>query len=150
MENQSSGVGQVHPDEPAAPAGWYPDPTAGGVQRWWDGHKWGPLQAEQPNPYAPPNPHTQGPARKSLNIAVWLTVFWPGAGHFYLGLKKKGMPFFVVYAVVFVVSSFVFGVGILFVFIAWLVLVILTMVSIPGDTVKVNEVLANGQQVYEG
>jgi hypothetical protein len=28
----------------AAPAGWYPDPTAGGRQRWWDGTRWYPPQ----------------------------------------------------------------------------------------------------------
>jgi hypothetical protein len=29
-------------DTPKAPAGWYPDPTAPGTVRWWDGEKWDP------------------------------------------------------------------------------------------------------------
>jgi hypothetical protein len=24
------------------PAGWFPDPSANGSQRWWNGHEWGP------------------------------------------------------------------------------------------------------------
>jgi len=34
-----------------APAGWYPDPTAPGTQRWWDGQQWAP-----PSPPTVTNP----------------------------------------------------------------------------------------------
>lgn len=33
---------------PTIPPGWYPDPTAGGAQRWWDGRAWGPHASAVP------------------------------------------------------------------------------------------------------
>ncbi|MDN4483764.1 DUF2510 domain-containing protein [Demequina lignilytica] len=39
-------VGTMRPDAPApakdAAAGWYPDPTLPGQQRYWDGEAWTP------------------------------------------------------------------------------------------------------------
>lgn len=37
----------------SAPAGWYPDPQAGGRLRWWDGHQW---TAHVPSATAPSSP----------------------------------------------------------------------------------------------
>lgn len=37
---------------PSAPAGWYPDPTAAGFQRYWDGVQW----TEHAAPLAPSAP----------------------------------------------------------------------------------------------
>src|ERR1700677_3706852 len=35
---------------PHPPAGWYPDPTNPGTQRWWDGQQWAaPSQPDPPN-----------------------------------------------------------------------------------------------------
>ena len=39
------------------------------------------------------------PQEKSSGIALLLTVLWPGAGHLYLGLTQKAMPYFVANAI---------------------------------------------------
>ncbi len=41
-------TGFAAPAPAAAPAGWYPDPTNGGQQRWWDGTRWYPSQGGAP------------------------------------------------------------------------------------------------------
>jgi hypothetical protein len=133
----------------AAPAGWYPDPTAGGAQRWWDGHKWAPPQAQQSNPYAPPGPYTQRPALKSSGLAVVLTFLWPGVGHFYLGLTKRGLPYFLVNVGFLALAFLTFGLSFLFSVLSWLVTFIIAVISITGDTAKVNQVLSSGQEVYD-
>lgn len=64
------------------PAGWYPDPSDPGTQRYWDGSAWtdhsAPLAQAQGDPagYTGPTPgHT------SLLVAGWLTaIFFPPVG----------------------------------------------------------------------
>ncbi len=79
--------------------GWYPDPESRG-QRWWDGQAWGPRAPQAPASvpsFAPAA--TFPPQEKSSGIAVLLTVLWPGAGHLYLGLTQKAIPYFVANAI---------------------------------------------------
>lgn len=90
MPGGMSGSGDV-------PAGWYPDPTSPGVERWWDGHAWstqaraagapaplppsaGPSgQQRAPYAYTPPAPST--PAKRSgcLGIATGVMLGIVGA-----------------------------------------------------------------------
>jgi uncharacterized tellurite resistance protein B-like protein len=52
--------------EPSAPAAWYPDPSATGVLRWWDGHAWTEhTHVSNPEPAAavdPPSPASAAPS----------------------------------------------------------------------------------------
>lgn len=41
-------------DRPSTPAGWYPDPSGTGGQRWWDGQRW--TDNLQPPAGGPPPP----------------------------------------------------------------------------------------------
>ena len=55
-------------DTPTTPAGWYPDPTAPGTERYWDGAAWtdhsrpvagaSPAPPTPPAPPAPPTPYS--------------------------------------------------------------------------------------------
>src|SRR5665811_878864 len=52
--------------EPSMPAAWYPDPSATGVLRWWDGHTWTEhTHVSNPEPAAavdPPSPASAAPS----------------------------------------------------------------------------------------
>ena len=71
-----------------------------------------------------------------------LTVLWPGAGHLYLGLTQKAMPYFVANAlgVVFVLSIYLSPIGILI----WLVTLCMTIGSVTRETNQVNDALRRG------
>lgn len=63
------------PDRPPAPvAGWYPDPSGSGQQRWWDGSAWGAVQPSAPPPSTHPSapPPSSGAARKPTRVGVWV------------------------------------------------------------------------------
>ena len=105
-------------------AGWYPDPEWHGYQRYWDGVQWTQHRA---------------PAReqKSSAVAALLTFLWPGAGHFYLGLTSKGLPYFVINGVLLVLTlmTWIFlPLG----FLVWVVTLCMTIGSVTRDTAVVN------------
>ncbi len=129
----------------AAQPGWYPDPEGLG-QRYWDGQAWGP-RAPQPSVYVPPfqQAATFPPQEKSSGVAVLLTVLWPGAGHLYLGLTQKAIPFFVANAigVVFALSIYLFPIAILI----WLVTLCMTVGGITQETNQVNHALRRGHRI---
>ena len=75
-------------DTPTTPPGWYPDPTAPGTERYWDGTAWTdhsrPVAVAPPAPApAPPAPYSTpsgtpapvggvaGAAKKPDNYLVW-------------------------------------------------------------------------------
>jgi len=87
-----------------------------------------------------------GPQEKSSGVAVLLTVLWPGAGHLYLGLSKKAIPYVVANAI---------GLGLglmLFIllpisFVIWLVTLVMTVGSVTDDTNLVNDAIRRGQRI---
>lgn len=128
---------------PQPTPGWYPDPATG-AQRWWDGQGWAV------GPPAAPNPGYQpavvlGPQEKSSGIAVLLTVLWPGAGHLYLGLTKKAVPFVVANAVGFILAWTVVLAPISF--LIWLVTLVMTVGKVTDDTNMVNDAIRRGLRI---
>ena len=138
---------QTPPPLPAP--GWYPDPSGVG-QRWWDGQAWGP--ASPPPAAMVPMPQqavvAYVPAQKSSGLALLFTILWPGAGHLYLGLSKKGTPFVVANAIGAVLGFFT----VLFLpvtLIIWVVTLAMTVGSVNSDTEMVNQALREGRRITE-
>ena len=52
--------------QPRPPAGWYPDPTNPGGQRYWDGNAWTATAAA--------GPATTGPSARTEPLAIWSLV----------------------------------------------------------------------------
>lgn len=130
------------PASPRVPPGWYPDPDGYG-NRWWDGSQWGPRMPLNPYPAGPPVylPQTE----KSSGLAVLFTILWPGAGHLYLGLSKKGTPHTVANAIglLLAFTLILFPVACLI----WLITLCMTVGSVSSDTLTVNQALREGRHV---
>lgn len=130
---------------PQPTPGWYPDPATGG-QRWWDGNGWATEATPPPGP-VPGYPPTVilRPQEKSSGIAVLLTVLWPGAGHLYLGLTKKAVPFVVANAIglVLALTVFLFPVAL----VIWLVTLVMTVGKITDETNMVNDAIRRGIRI---
>lgn len=126
---------------PSIPAGWYPNPSAPGY-RWWDGSQWSP-QTALPTSSTAPGPAAYLPINlKSSGLAVVLTILWPGVGHLYLGLSHRGTPHVVANAIGLVLAFTLILLPVSLVI--WLVTLCMTVGSISGDTVRVNEALRTG------
>jgi TM2 domain-containing membrane protein YozV len=77
-------------------ADWYPDPSGGAGQRYWDGTQWtGHVRA--PAPAFAGVPIQRSVSAKSPILAIVLSILWLGAGHFYAG-RTDTLP--IVFAVV--------------------------------------------------
>jgi hypothetical protein len=78
-------------------------------------------------------------------VAVILTIIWPGAGHLYLGLTRKGTPYVVANAIGFVcgLTVFLFFVCVLI----WLITLCMTVGSISRETDVVNQAIREGRRI---
>lgn len=154
-------------DAPPAPAGWFPITGARlrywNGQAWTDNYAADPSAicrrcghtiddrsvgctecAAPPTPVtavpAPYLPHPTAPAvpqEKSVNIALALDIFFPGAGMQYLGYTREAVPFLIANAIgLFCVLtlSILIPIGILI----WLVTVIIVAPKTTDRTAAVN------------
>ncbi len=86
-----------------------------------------------------------GPQEKSSGLAVLLTILWPGAGHLYLGLNKKAVPFVVANAIGFVLGLTVYLLPISI--LIWLVTLFMTVGSVTDETKLVNDAIRRGERI---
>ena len=126
----------------SASPGWYPDPAAPG-QRWWDGQQWGARAPGLQSQYV--QPAVLPPSEKSSGVALLLTILWPGAGHLYLGLNSKAIPYVVANAIGFVVAmtGILFFVGL----IIWIITLVMLVGGVTDDTERVNAALRQGTKI---
>jgi hypothetical protein len=82
---------------------------------------------------------------KSSGIAAVLTIFWPGAGHLYLGMTQRGIPHVIANTIGFLcaMTLILFPVAI----VIWLFSLCLTVGSITRDTEIVNQAIREGRRV---
>jgi TM2 domain-containing membrane protein YozV len=87
-------------EQPAPAPGWYPDPSGGPGQKYWDGHEWlasPPVQPAAVAPYGGPgggvDAYGQPLSDKSKLVAGLLQIFVGGfgIGRFYLGYSTIGV-----------------------------------------------------------
>jgi hypothetical protein len=82
-----------------SPAGWYPDPSGSGHQRYWDGAAWGPIAppAAPPAPMAPAGVIVTGP-NHAVHAILSLLTFWMCGGWIWVWLivalanNKRAQP----------------------------------------------------------
>ncbi|HQE15666.1 MAG TPA: hypothetical protein PLD01_11430 [Mycobacterium sp.] len=86
------------------------------------------------------------PQEKSSAVAVVLTILWPGAGHLYLGLTQKGMPYVVANAIGLAFGLFLF-IFLPVTFLIWLITLVMTVGDITQETNVVNEAIRRGQRI---
>ena len=90
------------------------------------------------------------PQEKASEIALVLTIVWPGAGHLYLGLTQKAVPYVVANAIGFVLallSAPLFFVLVPVAFVIWVVTLCMTVGSVSDDTHMVNDAIRSGQRI---
>ena len=82
---------------------------------------------------------------RRVRVALLLTVLWPGAGHLYLGLTQKAMPYFVANAigVLFALSIYLLPITMLI----WLVTLCMTGGNVTQETNQVNDALRRGYRI---
>jgi Protein of unknown function (DUF2510) len=139
IDRENQMIGAVEP-------GWYPDPEGRG-QRWWDGQAWGP-RAPQSSASVPsfPPAATFPPQEKSSGVAVLLTVLWPGAGHLYLGLTQKAIPYFVANAIALALGLLLF-ILLPITILVWVVTLCMTVGGVTQETNQVNDALRRGYRI---
>ena len=87
-----------------------------------------------------------GPQEKSSGIALLLGILWPGAGHVYLGLTKKGLPYLIA-NIVGIVLTLLFIPLILVHLVIWLITLLMTVGSIESDVSMVNDAIRRGYRI---
>jgi hypothetical protein len=94
-----------------APAGWYPDPSGSGQQRYWTGQQW----TEHTSAVADGSPSGNSFAakpEKSVALGVVLTVLFGPFAYFYVG-AAYGFFAIALTIVVAVIAVFTFGIPLL-------------------------------------
>jgi len=129
-----------YPSTPQPPlgSGWYPDQAGPVGQQYWDGQRWIASSAQPVTPFPV--------QEKSSGVALILTILWPGGGHLYLGLTKKGMPHVVANAIglaLGLLTLFLLPITVLI----WVVTLLMTVGSVSEDTYLVNDALRRGQRI---
>jgi len=125
-------------------SGSVPYPDASGYQSP-QGPAWPPQPPGGIPPFQPP-PMAFAPQEKSSAVAVVLTILWPGAGHLYLGLTQKGMPYVVANAIGLAFGLFLF-IFLPVTFLIWLITLVMTVGDITQETNVVNEAIRRGQRI---
>lgn len=107
---------------PSQPPGWYPDPAGSGLQRYWDGARWGPMSA----PAAPPRPPAKSPR---AFVILLIASFFTGVVTFILMQLAFGAASNGDGALVFEVVGFAL-------FIVWLACVVAFLVGLIGAIIR--------------
>ena len=86
-------------------------------------------------------------SEKSSAVAVLLTILWPGAGHLYLGLTRKGTPYVVWNTIGFLLAFTIilFPVAL----VIWLITMLMTVGGVSEDTERVNQAIRAGRRVSD-
>jgi hypothetical protein len=114
---KSSGERRKHMTALPRPAGWYPDPTAVGGQRYWDGCEW-EKQDVADGPAGPGHgpQHSPGNAYQFKNPVLYALggVFLPPLVLFLMGGSRKACAWMIGLWVLFGITIWVMGLGAVF------------------------------------